>query len=215
MSFQSFAQGNEFQNKRDARIKRTNHRYKERFTNSSSSYIEAFSGNSNGSTAPSTTTAASSSKVAPIPAEYQFKNIQRVNKSENENMKGVIKDVNKNVNIAVGAGENTSDVASNFLKSNDKNSLINRNITTVNGIKGAVNSMGMFSAYPSEVANNSNANFDSTDININKSLSLPINDINSYKIISSGEPNSANTAILGHGSQMPTVDAENNQLFLD
>ena len=210
MSFQSFAQGNEFQNKRDARIKRTNHRYKERFTNSSSSYIEAFSGNSNGSTAPSTTTAASSSKVAPIPAEYQFKNIQRVNKSENENMKGVIKDVNKNVNIAVGAGENTSDVASNFLKSNDKNSLINRNITTVNGIKGAVNSMGIFSAYPSEVANNSNANFDSTDINIYKSLSLPINDINSYKIISSGEPNSANTAILGTASQMPTVDAENN-----
>ena len=222
MSFPSFAQGNEFQRKQDARIKRTNHRYKDRFPNDSSSlsssslssslssHIEAFSGNSNGSTAPSTTTAASSSKVAPIPAEYQFKNIQRVNKSENENMKGVIKDVNKNVNRAVGAGENTSEVASNFLKSNDKNSLINRNITTVNGIKGAVNSMGIFSAYPSEVANNSNANFDSTDINIYKSLSLPINEVNSYKIISSGEPNSANTAILGAASQMPTVDAENN-----
>jgi hypothetical protein len=218
MSFPSFAQGNEFQHKQDARIKRTNHRYKDRFTNGSSSYsssssspyIEAFSGNSNGSTAPSTTTSASSSKVAPIPAEYQFKNIQRVNKSENENMKGVIKDVNKNVNTAVIAGENTSEVASNFLKSNDKNSLINSNITTVNGVKGAVNSMGIFSAYPSEVANNSNANFAPSDINIPKSLSLPINDINRYKIISSGEPNSANTAILGQASKMPTVTAQNN-----
>ena len=66
MIFPSFAQGKEFQRKQDARIKRTNHRYKDRFTNgssssSSSSNIEAFSGNSNGSTAPSTTTAASSS----------------------------------------------------------------------------------------------------------------------------------------------------------
>ena len=220
MSFPSFAQGNDFQRKQDARIKRTNHRYKERFTydspsssslSSLSSDIEAFSGNSNGSTAPSTTTAASSSKVAPIPAEYQFKNIQRVNKSENENMKGVIKDVNKNVNTAVVAGQNTSEVANNFLKSNDKNSLINSNITTVDGVKGAVNSMGIFSRYPSEVANKSKANFASTDIDIKKSLPLPINEFNSYKIISSGEPNSANTAILGHhASQMPTVDTENN-----
>ena len=217
MRFPSFAQGNEFLKTRDAQKagKQRRNKYKDGFTSGSSSlsssYIEAFSGNSNGSTAPSTTTAASSSKAPSIPAQYQYKNIQRVNRDENNVMKGVLKDVNSSVATAVTTGQDTTAIANNFVRSNDKNSLVNSNVATVNGVQGAVNSMGIFSTYPGNVASNSNANFASTDLNIPTSMALPINQNqnNQYKIISSGAPNSANTVLLGQSAQMPTVSAQN------
>lgn len=183
-------------------------KYKGPLTNNSS-YVEAFTSNSNGATAPSTTASASSSKAPSIPAQYQYKNIQRVNRDENNVMKGVLKDVDNSVAIAVNTGQDTTAIANNFLRSNDKNSLANSNVTTVNGVQGAVNSMGIFSTYPSGVASNSNANFASTDLNIPKSMALPINQNNQYKIISSGAPNSNNTALLGQSAQMNTVSSQN------
>ena len=210
MSFPSFAQGNEFLKTRDAQKagKQRINKHRERFTNNSS-YVEAFTSNSNGATAPSTTASASSSKAPSIPAQYQYKNIQRVNRDENNVMKRVLKDVDNSVAIAVNTGQDTTAIANNFLRSNDKNSLANSNVTTVNGVQGAVNSMGIFSTYPSDVASNSNANFASTDLNIPKSMALPINQNNQYKIISSGALNSNNTALLGQSAQMNTVSAQN------
>jgi len=219
MGFPSFDQGNEFLKTRDAQKagkQRINkHRqHRQHFTNgssSTSSHIEAFTSNSNGATAPSTTASASSSKAPSIPAQYQYKNIQRVNRDENNVMKGVLKDVNSSVATAVTTGQDTTAIANNFVRSNDKNSLVNSNVATVNGVQGAVNAMGIFSTYPSNVASNSNANFASTDLNIPTSMALPINQNqnNQYKIISSGAPNSANTVLLGQSAQMPTVSAQN------
>ena len=212
MTFLSSEQGiqfNQISNDRKAGKQRQN-RYKGPLTNNSS-HIEAFTSNSNGATAPSTTASASSSKAPSIPAQYQYKNIQRVNRDENNVMKGVLKDVNSSVATAINAGQDTTAIANHFVRSNDKNSLAGSNVTTVNGVQGAVNAMGIFSTYPSDVASNSNANFASTDLNIPKSMALPINQNqnNQYKNISSGDPNTNNTVLLGQSAQMPTVSAQN------
>ena len=174
------------------------------------SYIEAFTSNNNGAVSPSTTSSASSSKVPPIPAEYQYKNIKRVNKAEDDFAAQVVTDVNNTVNNAVMVGQDTSVVANSFLKSNDKVSLRNSNVSTVNGVKGNVNDMGVFSSYSSNLVDSSNANFTNTDLNIGKSLGLPLNQNNPYKIISSGQPNSANTVILGQAAQAGSVSSQNN-----
>lgn len=206
MSFESLLQGNGFNQIRKAQMggNKKKNRHREQPSNGFLSHIEAFTGNSNSNSA-----SASSSKVPYIPADYQYKDIKRVNKAENNIMKGVVKDVNSSVENVVITGQDTTAVANNFLKSNGKNSLANSNVTTVNGVQGAVNAMGIFSTYPGEVASNSNAKFASSDLNITKSMALPINQNNQYKIISSGESNSANTVLLGQSAQMPTVSAQN------
>jgi hypothetical protein len=206
MSFESLLQGNGFNQIRKAQMggNKKKNKYREQSSNGFLSHIEAFTGNSNSNSA-----SASLSKAPYIPADYQYKDIKRVNNAENNIMKGVVKDVNSSVENVVITGQDTTAVANNFLKSNGKNSLANSNVTTVNGVQGAVNAMGIFSKYPGEVASNSNAKFASSDLNIPLSMALPINQNNKYKIISSGEPNSANTVLLGQTAQMPTVSAQN------
>ena len=212
--FESLEHGKHINQQNSNRLngKQRRNKHRERFTNNtSSSHIEAFTSNSNGATAPSTTASASSSKAPSIPAQYQYKNIQRVNRDENNVMKGVLKNVDYSVDAAITTGRDTVAMANNFVRSNDKNSLVNSNVSTVNGVQGAVNALGIFSPYSGNVASNSNANFTSTDLNIPTSMALPINQNqnNQYKVISSGAPNSNNTALLGQSAQMPTVSAQN------
>jgi hypothetical protein len=184
------------------------HRYKK--TSQNNSAIESFTSNSNGAINPSTTSSASSSKVPPIPAEYQNTNIKRVNKAENAVMKAVVKDVNNSVNKAVTTGKDATTVANIFLNSSDKNSYKNRNVSTANNVLGSVNAMGVLSTFQNNVANNSNVNFAKTELNIPVSKALPINQNAQYPVITPGTLNSPNSVLLGQAAQLPTVAAQNN-----
>lgn len=171
--------------------------------------IESFSSNSNGAINPSTTSTASSSKAPSIPANYQYKNIKRVNTAENNVMDRVVKDVDTSVNKAIMRGKDTTTVANIFLNSNDKNSYKNSNVSTVNGVLGNVNAMGIFSSYGSNV-NSNDANFTQTDLNIPASKALAINQNAQYPIITSGTLNSSTSALLGQPAQVSSVSAQNN-----
>ena len=185
------------------------HRYKESFNNKNT--IEPFSSNSTGASNPSTTSSASSSKTLSIPAEYKNTNINRVNTAENANMKSVIKDVNKSVKHASNVSNDTVLVANSFNRSNDKNSLKNSDISTVNGVSGNVNAMGIFSTYPSDIANNFNNIFNKTELNEQASLARKINKNKQYPIITSATPNTSNhVALLGNQAQMSSTAAQNS-----
>ena len=185
------------------------HRYKEYFN--SKNTIEPFSSNSTGASNPSTTSSASSSKTLSIPAEYKNTNINRVNTAENANMKSVIKDVNKSVKHASNVSNDTVLVANSFNRSNDKNSLKNSDISTVNGVSGNVNAMGIFSTYPSDIANNFNNIFNKTELNEQASLARKINKNKQYPIITSATPDKSNyVALLGNQAQMSSTAAQNS-----
>lgn len=183
-------------------------RYKKQ-ANPYNNVIESFSSNSDGAINPSTTSTASSSKAPSIPANYQYKNIKRVNTAENNVMDRVVKDVDTSVNKAIMRGKDTTTVANIFLNSNDKNSYKNSNVSTVNGVLGNVNAMGIFSNYGSNV-NSNDANFTQTDLNIPASKALAINQNAQYPIITSGTLNSSTSALLGQPAQVSSVSAQNN-----